>query len=164
MQRRIVVPLDGSPFGEQALPLAVELAKQQRADLELVHVLDALPPYLVQGAPPIDPAFDAEVGRDRQRYLERVAERLRTTAPVNVTCLTLQGTDVGATLAAHLAERHADLAVLATHGRGGVNRLWLGSVAMDLVQQSSTSVLLVRAGESGQPEDMVATPRRILIP
>src|SRR5690349_11335657 len=122
MPRLVVVPLDGSRVGEQVLPLAVDLATRQSAGLELVHVFDALPPYLVQGAPPFDPALDMELRRDRQKYLERVAERLRAAAHLDVTCRMLDGTDVVATLADYLGERRADLAILATHGHGGFSK------------------------------------------
>ena len=163
MQRCIVVPLDGSRFGEQVLPLAVELAKRQHADLELVHVFEALPPYLVQGAPPIDPALDMEIRRGRQSYLEGVADRLRAASAVDIACRTLDGTDVVATLADYLTERHADLAILATHGRGGFNKLWIGSVPTRLRRHSTVPLLLVRASDSAMPNE-VPMFRRILVP
>lgn len=164
MQRCIVVPLDGSRAGEVVLPLAVELAKRQHADLELVHAFEALPPYMVQGAPPIDPALDQEIRRQRQRYLEDVANRLRGAASINIACRTLDGTDVVATLADYLAERRPDLTILATHGRGGVGKLWVGSVPTGLLRHSTGSLLLVRATDSALPNEANVTRRRILVP
>ena len=164
MQRCIVVPLDGSRTGEHVLPLAVELAERQHADLELVHAFEALPPYMVQGAPPIDPALDLEIRRQRQRYLEDVAARLQATASVNITCRTLDGTDVVATLADYLAERRPELTILATHGRGGVGKVWGGSVPMGLLRHSIASLLLVRATDSAVPNDQAGALRRILVP
>src|SRR5690348_895140 len=116
MLRRIVVPLDGSRFGEQVLPLATELAERHRAELELVHVFEALAPYLVRGAPPIDPEFDIEMRRSRQAYLDQIADRLRTSSSVEVATTTLDGTEVVSTLAEYLADRHADLVIVTTHG------------------------------------------------
>src|ERR1043165_3933450 len=98
MLSHIVVPLDGSPFGEQVLPLAVHLAERHHAELELVHVVEALAPYEVQGAPPIDPALDSEIVRERQRYLERTADSLRTDSSVAIQSCTLAGSDVVETL------------------------------------------------------------------
>ena len=163
MPRLIVVPLDGSRVGEQVLPLAVDLATRQRAGLELVHVFDALPPYLVQGAPPFDPALDMELRHDRQKYLERVAERLRVAAHLDVTCRMLDGTDVVATLADYLGERRADLAILATHGHGGFSKLWLGSVPEGLMRHSTVPILLVRATHAAAPNEAPQL-RRILVP
>src|SRR5690349_4937456 len=120
MLSHIVVPLDGSPFGEQVLPLAVHLAERHHAELELVHVVEALAPYEVQGAPPIDPALDSEIVRERQRYLERVADWLRSESGATIQPRTLEGSDVLETLTAHLAKVHADLVVVATHDHGGL--------------------------------------------
>lgn len=164
MAQIIVVPLDGSRYAEQALPLAVELAKRQHAELDLVHVFEALPPYLVQGAPPIDPALDMELRRERQQYLEGLADRLRSGAPVNVRCRTLISTDVANTLAEYLAERCADLTILTTRGRGGFNGIWVGSVPTRLVRHSQVPVLLVRAREGGVPDAGARIPQKILVP
>lgn len=163
MLRLIVVPLDGSSFGEQVLPLAVRLAERHHAQLELVHVFEALAPYLVQGAPPIDPRLDFELRRDRASYLSHVAERLRAASAVKADARVVEGTEVATTLAKYCTERRADLAVMATHGRGGLSRIWIGSVATGVVRRSDTPVLLVRA--SDQPASDVAVPslRHILL-
>lgn len=164
MLRRIVVPLDGSPFGEQALPLAVQLAERHHADLEVVHVFEALAPFMVQGAPPIDPDLDAQLRQDRQDYLDRTADRIRRASSVTVDGHALSGSEVVATLADYLAERHADLVILATHGRGGLSRLWMGSVATGLVRRSDTPVLLVRASDAPLPNVEPPALRKILLP
>ena len=164
MLKRIVVPLDGSPFAEQALPLAVDLAERQSADLELVNVFEVYPPYMVQGAPPFDGALDAELRRNRQSYLDRVAARLRKSASVSIECQTLDGLDVVSTLAKHLADRHADLAIVTTHGRGGFNALWVGNVPTGLIRHTSTPVLIVRASGAALPDETPAPVRRILVP
>ena len=164
MLRRIVVPLDGSSFSEQVLPLAVRLAERHHAQLELVHVFEALAPYLVQGAPPIDPGLDSALRRDRKAYLEYEAQRLRNASSVKVDSRVLEGMEVATTLADYCAEGHVDLAVMATHGRGGLSRFWVGSVATGFVRRSDTPVLLVRP--PGEPTTEVAPTslRHILLP
>ena len=166
MLRLIVVPLDGSSFGEQALPLAVRLAERHHAELELVHVFESIAPYMVQGAPPLDPALDAELRSDRQKYLDFVAERLRRTTSVKVDAVALSAElgadDVVSTLVDHLTERRADLAVMATHGRGGLSRFWVGSVATGVVRRSDKPALLVRATE--RPSTETPSLRHVLIP
>jgi nucleotide-binding universal stress UspA family protein len=164
MLRLIIVPLDGSAFGELALPLAIRIAERQRAELELVHVYETLPPYLVQGAPPFDPALDEELKKDRASYISAVAEWLRrsTSAPVMATLL--EGVEVAPTLTEHIKARHADLVTMTTHGRSGLSRLWLGSVASDVVRHSVAPVLLNRPDESSSRHTPAPPFKRVLIP
>jgi nucleotide-binding universal stress UspA family protein len=164
MLRLILVPLDGSAFGELALPLALRIAERQRAELELVHVYEAIAPYLVQGAPPLDPGLDADLRKDRASYLESVAEWLRRSAAVPVAATLLERDDVATALAEHIAQRHADLVTMTTHGRGGISRLWMGSVAHDVVRRSVTPVLVIRPDESGSRERIAPPFHRVLIP
>jgi nucleotide-binding universal stress UspA family protein len=147
MLKLILVPLDGSDFGEQALPMAVHIAERERAQIELVHVYESIPPYLVQGAPPLDPQLDIDLRRDRANYLKAVAERLRRSTNVGVEATLLDG-PVAPTLVDHIAARHADLVVMATHGRGGLSRIWIGSVASDLMRNSTAPVMLFRPAEA----------------
>ena len=164
MLSRIVVPLDGSKLGEQVLPLALQLAERHHAELELVHVFESLAPYEVQGAPPIDPQLDAEVRHRRQRYLEQVAKRLWSSSAVKIQTHVLNGSDIVATLTAHLVEQQADLAIVASHGRGGLSSLWVGGVSSGLVRSADTPVLLVPASDSAKSEETQRTFRKILLP
>lgn len=164
MLRLIVVPVDGSSFGEQAIPLAIRIAERQRAELEIVHVYEALPPYLVQGAPPLDPTLDEDLRKDRQAYLDYIAQWLRRNTSAKVSATMLTGEEVATTLTDYLAQRHADLVVMATHGRGGLSRIWVGSVASDLVRGSDTPVLLVRPTESGSRDTKAEPFRHALLP
>jgi hypothetical protein len=80
------------------------------------------------------------------RYLTNTAERLRAEG-LNVRTELVHGHPAEMVLLT--ADRlHADLIVMATHGRSGVQRLWLGSVAQKLVQGSKLPVLLMRPVES----------------
>lgn len=163
MLKLILVPLDGSAFGEQALPTALRIAERERAELELVHVYESIPPSRTIGAPALDPRLDNELRKDRSSYLDAVAARLRrqTTAPVAATIL--EG-PVGLALANHIAARGVDLVVMATHGRGGLSRVWLGSVASELIRVAGAPLLLMRPDESGS-RTLPAHPfRRVLIP
>lgn len=163
MVKLIEVPLDGSPFGEQALPVALRLAEREHAELELVHVYETLPPSRTQGAPPIDPGLDEALRKDRASYLEGVAERLGRSTSVPLTATLMDG-PVGPTLVAHVASRRAELVVLATHGRGGLSRAWLGSVASDIVRHASAPLLLVRPTERGPREQLAPAFRRVVVP
>ena len=164
MLRLILVPLDGSAFGELALPLALRIAERHRAQLELVHVYEALPPYLVQGAPPIDPGLDEELKKDRESYLRSVAEWVGRSSGVPVTATLLEGGEVAPVLAEHIAQRHADLVAMTTHGRSGISRLWLGSVTPDVVRRSVSPVLVIRPDESGSRDQPAPPFHRVLVP
>jgi nucleotide-binding universal stress UspA family protein len=164
MLRLILVPLDGSAFGELALPLALSIAERQRAELELVHVFEETPPSLVQGAPALDPGLDRDLKRDRESYLQSVAGWVRRSTAIPVTATLLEGTDVASVLAEHIARRHADLVAMTTHGRSGISRLWMGSVAIDVVRHSASPVLVIRPAESGSRDEPARPFRRVLVP
>jgi nucleotide-binding universal stress UspA family protein len=164
MLKLVIVPLDGSEFGEQALPLANVLAERQRAAIELVHVYETLLPFQVQGAPPIDPVFDLDLRRDRQAYLDRLAEWLRGTTAAAVTAVLLEGETAAAAIREHVARRHADLVVMATHGRGGLSRFWIGTTSLDVMRHSPAPVLLFRPEAKGSKARAVEPFARVLIP
>lgn len=158
---RILVPLDGSTYSERALPMALALARQAAAEVELVHVHDQ--PVAPGLGSTYDTRLDADVREMRRAELEAVAERLREETDVPLRATVLEG-PVAPTLAAYAANHLPALIVMTTHGRGGLSRLWLGSVADALVRRSEVPVLLIR-GEDALSGD--ATPpvfRHVLIP
>ena len=178
MIRSILVPLDGSPFGEYALPLALGIARRARAAirLALVHEPVAVPapvqpaPVLIEpvrSAPVAYARLDEELRAQRKSYLERVARRLRGKSGVEISTALLDG-PVADTLATHAVDSGADLVVMTTHGRGGLSRLWLGSVAEGVVREATVPVLLVRPDETpgGSAAGAVAPQhfRRVLVP
>jgi len=118
----VLVPLDGSPFAERALPVASWIATGVAADMHLVEVV------------PCD-AGEEESGI-AVRYLDRVA-RSHHAAAWDV----VEGNHVGATLADAVGTAPGRLACMATHGRG--RSVPLGSVAVFLLEHTSRSVVLV---------------------
>ncbi|HEV7590174.1 MAG TPA: universal stress protein [Longimicrobium sp.] len=164
MLKLIVVPLDGSQFGEHAIPTALSLAGRDRAELELVHVFEALEPFrMVQGAPVFDSDLDRDLMNDRLAYLESVAVSLgpETSAKVIPTVLVGQAKEV---LAEHVERRRPDLVAMTTHGRGGLSRLWLGSVTLHLVRHVTRPVLAIRPEKEGARRPEPARFQRVLIP
>ncbi|MFN8470853.1 MAG: universal stress protein [Anaerolineae bacterium] len=141
---RILVPLDGSRMSEAALPHAKALAQVLHATLTLVHVV--IPSTLTtdlelsQGEPgvggPIYGAFEA------QMYLEDWVERLRIEG-IRANTAVRDGPPAREILAA-CAETDAGLVVMATHGRTGMKRVIMGSVAMDVLRQGKLPVIVVR--------------------
>ena len=138
---RILVPLDGSDFAEEALRPARDLARMLSAELYLLRVVEPSSyarlggyPYLV-----FDPEADLAAAR---RYLEGIAGRLRSEGlAVEVRSVIGPPALMIATLA---REQHANAVVIATHGTGGLSRLVMGSVATGLFQRSTVPIVIVR--------------------
>jgi nucleotide-binding universal stress UspA family protein len=160
--RSLVVPLDGSPFGEHALPLALAIARRAGASVRLVHVHSPLESSCDPGRLYPDGALDAWRQRSRREYLDGLLRRLERVAAVPVTPVLTQGREVPTSLAE--AAGATDLVVMATHGRGPLGRLWHGSVADALLRRVTAPLLLVRGHEA--PADLTGDPavRHVLIP
>ena len=164
MYRSILVPLDGSAFSEHALPMARLLAQRSGATLRLVHV---------QTRSLADKDFTALSDNHELTYLDQLKERLaaNSSVPLAMTTEVLERSlfqmvqeSLGKFLASHIATTTPDLVVMTTHGRGGLARAWLGSVADALVRQSNAPILLLRPSE-GSP-DFTQSPslQQMLIP
>ncbi len=145
---RIVIALDGSPLSEQALAFAEDLARDLGASMLLIRVLDA---EAVQaavhagGSPIASYAESAEtVGHAMVGYLAEHAARLRDEGiPTAIEVPT--GDPAHEILA---TGKPGDLIVMTSHGRGGIGRWLLGSVAEKLVRQARAPVLLMRSRET----------------
>ena len=155
MYTRILVPLDGSKLAERALPAAEELAHLMGAPLHLVCVVDltqldlaghdSYATALARGA--LVPFLsDEEVAAEA--YLDRMIAR------VTALGLAARG-EVRHGIAAReivALAQPSDLIVMATHGRGGMARWFLGSVAEEVVRRAPVPLLLIR-GEVGNERD-----------
>lgn len=159
MYTSILVPFDGSAFGERALPIALALAQRSGARIELVHAHERN--LYPSGAPMYDAQAEDEFTAGMQKSLESLADRLRLKTALTVTTKFLEGR-VTHTLREYLLSSGADLVVMTTHGYGGLSRAWLGSVADHLVRHSNIPVLLVRPGAAGASGEPLF--RRILVP
>lgn len=145
----IVVPLDGSRFGEHALPYAVTVARHSGSRLHLVHVYDrvspgdllSVTPYHYEGVD-LKEYEETYLEEDRS-YLDRLARRIDPDGEIAVTTALLKG-EVRRALEEYADEVGAGLVVMSTHGRTGVSRAWLGSVADTLVRHISLPMLLIR--------------------
>lgn len=144
MFERIVVGLDGSQVSETALHAGAELARELGVPLHLVRVADlAVVPWGASEAAGAYAELSSEMTREKEeagQYLEAVAQPPRDEG-LAVT------TEVRSGFAAReLAEAvtPADLLVVASHGRHGLERLLLGSVAEEVTKRAPSSVLIAR--------------------
>lgn len=157
MYRKILVPLDGSAFAEAALPLALALSHRTGADVRLITVLEPVTSYAYEG-------WEGAALDWTQRYLEDVFERIEGEADGEVDHVVRNGHSVE-TLSKEAEEWGADVVVMASHGRGALSRLWLGSVADGFIRQASLPVLVVRPDEDVERvEDFSHSFRKVLIP
>jgi nucleotide-binding universal stress UspA family protein len=179
MFTRLLVPLDGSEFAEAALPLAAAVSRGAGAALELVSAIDASPPPPVPGvegaALPVQPdplsavpetagGLRESLRAERADYLRDVARRLREQAGAEAEVTLLDGRPDRVVME-RVAARGVGLVVMATHGRGPMERAWLGSVADSLARQLPIPVLLVRPAEGERPQlTATVTVRRVLVP
>ncbi|HEX3871718.1 MAG TPA: universal stress protein [Pirellulales bacterium] len=154
MYRSILVPLDGSPFAEEALLLAVNVAQRAGAVLQVVMVIDGVSRFWSSG-------MKDQLATERRAYLDHVVERVRSHATIQVNSHLLEG-DVATAIQEHAEGSDVDLVVMSTHGRGALGRFWVGSVADQLTHSLSIPLLLTRPG--AVPPVLKPGPRHVLIP
>jgi nucleotide-binding universal stress UspA family protein len=144
---KILVPLDGSALAESALKTAVALADTAGAALLLLRAAEA--PALAVGD-----QTDAQVKvvREAEEYLDLVKRRLSTETKVSVNTSVWYGHPPEAIAeAAHF--NGVDLVVMTTHGRSGLGRILLGSVAESVIRSTATPILVLHP--DGAPLQMV---------
>jgi len=162
MYRSILVPLDGSSFAEQTLPLALRLARSSGAGVQLVQVHVPLEATVAGAALAWDQKLDDALRQREKAYLEQVQRRLAQLSPVPLTTALLEGSIADA-LEERARATGADLVVMSTHGRGPLARSWLGSVADALVRRLPMPLLLVRPPNGKADLAKVPAVRHILI-
>jgi len=146
-QARILVPLDGSELAEKAIPVAEGLCRQLSAQLDLVSILQlAVLPYV--GGEPYIPGdvytrIDAERRQEIEKYLASTAAKTRERGIATHTHI--DRGDPASGVLDRAKEHGTMLIVMTTHGRTGLMRFALGSVADRVVRGGVAPVLLVRS-------------------
>jgi nucleotide-binding universal stress UspA family protein len=161
--RTILVPLDGSLLAEQALPLARRIAERagSKLRLALVHQIP-LPPLDGSGAK-LFTSIELASRKAERSYLRALQARLRDQGVRLASAVSLTGA-VGPALAQYVQDLGIDLVVMATHGRGGIRRAWLGSIADYMVRHLQVPILLVRPSEQGAAPEPTRGADQILVP
>jgi nucleotide-binding universal stress UspA family protein len=143
--RRILHPTDFSRASGAAFVKAVDMAKTNRAELLLVHVLAPVIPMVGGDAyvsPKVYQEIEASARAEAQKQLDRLVAKAKT-AGVRTRTLLMEGvTHEQITRTAR--SRRADLVVIGTHGRTGLAKFFLGSVAGRVVSTATCPVLTVR--------------------
>jgi nucleotide-binding universal stress UspA family protein len=160
----ILVPLDGSELAARAMPVAEELARQLGGELQLVQVLPfPVMPYMATAQYMPGEIYDEIAGEQvglAQKNLERFAATAREHGVSKVSIYIERG-ETAATLLEMTVSLGSRLVVMTTHGRTGLSRFVLGSVADRLVRGGAVPVVLVRSFPTGGPS---ADLKRVLVP
>jgi len=157
MYSQILIPLDGSKIAEKVLPYARSVARSLKIPVELMAVTEIL--TLTAGkAHHLDALVDAAILRN-QEYLQKIA---KTFTGVSVDYTVEAGAPEEVIITKGAAKK-GTLIAMATHGRSGIKRWLLGSIAEKVLRGASNPVLLVRADEKVGTEGEV-TPSRIIVP
>ncbi len=153
MFSRILVPLDESPFAEAALPAALALAERFGAEIHLFSVR--------ADTKDESPGQRKALDERAWTYLANTATRLRARTSVSVWS-TIRHGNVAHEIVAEAGASH-DLVVMTSHGRGGLSRLWLGSVTDECINCIEQPVLVVRPTE-GDPKKGDFRIERVVVP
>jgi len=163
MYRLILVPLDGSKLAEQALPLALGIARRAGAMLQVAQVHVALAPMYAEAVLAFDNAPDNGVKQRERGYLDRLVRHLGEVSAVPVECALLEA-PIAEAVSDQAKLAGVDLVVMTTHGRGRLARFWLGSVADELVRRLPIPILLLRPQETSADLTGEPTFQHILVP
>lgn len=146
--RKIMVATDGSELVKKAVDTAIEMSKLSQAKLYALHVIPLGDFYSA-----MPPSIDAEWIEVMEEHLKIEAEKALAyvenagkTANIEVESVTLEGNP--AVEIVDFAEKNdIDLIIMGTHGKSGIQRILIGSVAENVVRHSKKPVLVIR-GES----------------
>jgi nucleotide-binding universal stress UspA family protein len=156
----ILVPLDGSPLAEAALPFAEVLATRSGARLTLIRAARSRSTHLTE----LGPAEQMRSIDDAEAYLRKIAERLGAEGYSVETGVPFGG-DPAEWIVEESGYRKADLVVMATHDRVGLDHWLHGSIAESVVHASTIPVMLVRAvGPRASSERLSRQEPVVLVP
>ena len=144
MYKRILVAIDGSKTSNVALQEAVKLAKDHDSQIRLLHVVDLTMAYSAVEAPYIFEYRKAMEEEGKKVLADCAALPRSARVQFDSKCVVTFAEHVYDVIEEEAAQWPADLVVIGTHGRRGIRRLLLGSVAEGLTRISSKPILLIR--------------------
>jgi nucleotide-binding universal stress UspA family protein len=151
MYKRILVAVDGGETANAALQEAIKLAKDDGSQIRLLHVVDLTMAYSIAEAPHIF-EYRKAMEESGKSLLAGCSTWTRSAGvQFDTKCVVMFAKHVYDVIEEEAAQWPADLIVIGTHGRRGIRRLLLGSVAEGLTRISSKPILLIRGSMSAQP-------------
>ena len=151
MYSKVIVPLDGSDLSEQALPYARLMAKSLGAPIELLHAYDTLPPSLLGSPSRPDVIASLDEGARQSALASMMSQRRRLESDGLSVNLTAQRGNAADVIVAVAGAEPTALVVMSTHGRSGISRWVMGSVADKVLHTTANPMLIVRANVLGPP-------------
>lgn len=150
--KKILVPLDGSGWSERAIPHARDIARNNNAEVILLHVF----------TPPAQEYIDSislagqesqlqELREQMKQHLMSVRNQIRG-EKISVRVQFIEGTGVAGIICDYIADEGVDLVVMTSHGRTGLSRWVFGSVSYKVMQCAHVPVMIVRPGKEESPE------------
>jgi nucleotide-binding universal stress UspA family protein len=153
---KILCPIDFSGGSQQAMRSAVQIANQHGAELVMFHAW-YMPPAMEDGMYILPPDMMSQLAEDAQRGVDDAVRAAADLGAKQVSGSVVHGTP-WAEITRMLENQAFDLCVMGTHGRTGLKRIFLGSVAEKVVRHSPCSVLVVRPGSQPKPFTHVLCP------
>jgi nucleotide-binding universal stress UspA family protein len=156
MFKRILVPLDGSRFGSRALPYAIDVAKKFKAEIIFTQVVEPVTPAPVSTG--IDPGMSSPASAEMALQAAQEEEKRETTRAkrylrgkvraaisdgVNASYRVIVG-DPAQSIMGTADKENVNLVIMTTHGKSGLKRAIMGSVADKVIRESGKPVLVIR--------------------
>jgi len=147
MYSRILVATDGSELSRKAVDAAISLAEVTKAEVVAIKVIPAYPQSYFEGAIVLAPQ---EISRIEEQWATEAASVVQAvqaaanTKKVTVQPITVKSDQIGETLIRQAVKLHCDLIVMASHGRRGLNRFFLGSETQYVLAHSTLPVMVLR--------------------
>jgi len=143
--KSILVPTDFSEYSDRAIKQAVDIAEQNNAKIYLLHVVDKLQQCAIDYCIPIETMMKVQSDSEKEasRKMQDEAKKITQAKKIDVTFDVTSGVPFEEILKEQ-QERKADLIVIASHGRTGIIKSLIGSVAEKVMREAKCPVLLVR--------------------
>jgi nucleotide-binding universal stress UspA family protein len=149
--KKILVPLDGSKEGEIVIPYIVEFAQRLKAEVTLLQVVEISYPAVTDLGYSYIAYTEKQMASDKafaQNYIDKVVALLKEKGVTATSEVRLKIGNAAEEIINAADETHSDLVVMATHGRSGIGRWVLGSVAERVLHQGNTPLILVSSTKS----------------
>ena len=147
--KKILCPIDFSPGSRQAMRTAIRIANEDGAELVLFHAWH-IPPMALLGEAAFPPLLNESLAADARRGLDEAEREAKLAGAKQVTTKVANGL-AWMQIVEALEREPFDLAVIGTHGRTGISRVLLGSVAEKVVRHAPCSVLAIHPHDEPKP-------------
>jgi nucleotide-binding universal stress UspA family protein len=144
MYQRILVPIDGSDTSNSALREAIALAKTQGSTIRLLHIVDLTTAYSYVNSPHVVERQNTLLAEGHKIVADDSEPLMAAGIAFDSKCITSFDKQIYDLINEEAKSWPADLIVIGTHGRRGIRRLFLGSVAEGLARISHKPILLIR--------------------